>query len=199
MPFQIASPPQETAFFFSSFPVNVITLQWRGSPGPLGSIYYSNWATKSLIYAQWWHRIPGSSASLCTSCCLELTIGTSCCLESALAKRRQGEKTWQSRFFPPPTQSLLIFLSQPDSKRNLRCPNFGFWGTYVLHTGFSWFLSFPCFPWFPQMQLSTLLLVAVRVVFVIFVIFVIPVVFVKSTESQNIGLAKPRFKTLENC
>ena len=32
------------------------------------------------------------------------------------------------------------------------------------------------------------------VVFVIFVIFVIPVVFVKSTELQNIGLAKPRFR-----
>ena len=69
-----------------------------------------------------------------------------------------------------------------------------FWGTYVLHPGFSWFSSFPCFPWFPHIQQSTPLLVAVWVVFVTFVIFVIPVVFVKSTELQNIGLAKPRFR-----
>ena len=66
-----------------------------------------------------------------------------------------------------------------------------FWGTYVLHPGFSWFLSFPCFPWFPLIQPSTPLLVAF---WVVFVIFVIPVVFLKSTELQNIGLAKPRFR-----
>ena len=66
-----------------------------------------------------------------------------------------------------------------------------FWGTCALHPGFSWFPSFPCFLWFPRIQQSTPLLVAV---WVVFVIFVIPVVFVKSTELQNLGLAKPRFR-----